>query len=80
MRLHLVALLLLAPAAAVAQSTSLRAAIDQRTQAVTPKVVAWRRDIHQHPELGNREFRTSALVEGHLRALGMDVPRPDARQ
>src|SRR5690606_28964052 len=37
-----------------------------------PKVVAWRRDIHQHPELGNREVRTSKLVADHLRGLGFE--------
>ena len=37
------------------------------------KVIAWRRDIHQHPELSNREFRTAALVAEHLRSLGMEV-------
>ena len=36
-------------------------------------MVTWRRDIHQHPELSNREFRTAALVADHLRALGMEV-------
>lgn len=41
--------------------------------AVNPKVVAWRRDIHEHPELGNRETRTSALVAAHLKRLGMEV-------
>jgi amidohydrolase len=40
---------------------------------IEEKVIAWRRDIHQHPELGNREFRTSRIVEEHLRSLGMDV-------
>jgi amidohydrolase len=40
---------------------------------VTPKVVAWRRDIHQHPELGNREFRTARLVADHLKSLGIEV-------
>ena len=40
---------------------------------VTPRVVAWRRDLHAHPELGNREFRTAALVAEHLESLGMDV-------
>lgn len=37
------------------------------------KVIAWRRDIHQHPELSNREFRTAALVAEHLRGLGIEV-------
>jgi len=40
---------------------------------VTAKVVAWRRDFHQHPELGNREFRTAKIVADHLRALGLEV-------
>jgi amidohydrolase len=40
---------------------------------IEPKVVAWRRDIHEHPELGNREFRTSKLVAAHLRELGIEV-------
>jgi len=37
------------------------------------KVIAWRHDIHQHPELGNREFRTAELVANHLQSLGLDV-------
>ncbi|MFO0216438.1 MAG: M20/M25/M40 family metallo-hydrolase, partial [Burkholderiales bacterium] len=39
---------------------------------VEAAVIAWRRDIHTHPELGNREFRTGALVAKHLRTLGFD--------
>ncbi|MFY2762594.1 amidohydrolase [Arenimonas sp. MALMAid1274] len=42
---------------------------------VDAKVQAWRRDIHQHPELGNREVRTSKLVADHLRALGFEDVR-----
>lgn len=42
-------------------------------ESVEDKVVEWRRDIHQHPELGNREFRTAALVADHLRSLGIEV-------
>jgi amidohydrolase len=53
------------------------AALDARTleriDALEPQVIAWRRDIHQHPELGNREFRTAKLVAGHLQALGLEV-------
>ena len=48
-------------------------AIDQQAKAVEAKMIAWRRDIHQHPELGNREFRTSALVAEHLIKLGYEV-------
>ena len=36
------------------------------------RVIRWRRDIHEHPELGNREFRTANLVAAHLRSLGFD--------
>lgn len=49
------------------------AAVFAAASAVQPKVVAWRRDIHEHPELGNREFRTSKLVAEHLRKLGFEV-------
>jgi len=52
---------------------ALRAEVDARVAAVEEKAVAWRRDIHQHPELGNREFRTAGLVADHLRSLGMEV-------
>ncbi|OOG49605.1 amidohydrolase [Rhodanobacter sp. C01] len=38
-----------------------------------PQVTAWRRDIHQHPELSNREVRTSALVTTELKKLGLEV-------
>ena len=41
--------------------------------AIDAKVLAWRRDIHQFPELGNREFRTSKLVAEHLKKLGLEV-------
>ena len=37
------------------------------------RVIAWRRDFHQNPELGNHEFRTSKLIAEHLEKLGMEV-------
>jgi len=55
------------------RASSLDADIDQRAQQVESKVIAWRRDIHQHPELGNRETRTAQLVADHLRGLGLEV-------
>ena len=37
------------------------------------KVIEWRHDIHEFPELGNREFRTSKKVAEHLLSLGIEV-------
>ena len=45
----------------------------RRIDQVMSKVVAWRRDIHQHPELGNRETRTAARVAENLRKRGIEV-------
>ena len=45
----------------------------QWTTKLAPQVIAWRRDIHQHPELSNREVRTSALVAKQLHSLGLEV-------
>ncbi|ANO51271.1 amidohydrolase [Woeseia oceani] len=39
---------------------------------IEPQVIAWRRDLHEHPELSNREFRTAGIVAEHLRALNFD--------
>lgn len=72
--LVLAALLLTLPAPAAAQtSDQLRADIDRRAAEILPRVIAWRRDIHQHPELSNREVRTAKLVADHLRELGIEV-------
>ena len=38
-----------------------------------PRLLEWRRDFHSHPELGNREFRTSKIVAAHLESLGLEV-------
>lgn len=56
-----------------AASDAIWGEIDRRVEQVMPKVIAWRRDIHEHPELGNSELRTAKLVADHLRALGIDV-------
>jgi amidohydrolase len=40
---------------------------------LNPQLIAWRRDFHQHPELSNREFRTSKIVAEYLQSLGMEV-------
>jgi amidohydrolase len=52
--------------------------IDELAKQVEPSVIACRRDIHQHPELGNREVRTSKLIADKLKSLGIDVRTPVA--
>ncbi|MFA4893259.1 amidohydrolase [Brevundimonas sp.] len=47
--------------------------VEAAVAAETPRVTAWRRDIHANPELGFAETRTAALVADHLRGLGMEV-------
>jgi amidohydrolase len=49
------------------------ARVSQLSDKIESKVIAWRRDIHQNPELGNRETRTAALVAKHLQSLGLEV-------
>jgi len=56
-----------------ADQAALRSEVDARAEEVREKVVAWRRDLHAHPELGNREFRTAGIIAEHLRSLGMEV-------
>jgi amidohydrolase len=58
-------------------ASSLAAQIDVAAHAIEARVIAWRRDFHEHPELGNREFRTAALVAEHLRRLGLDEVRTE---
>ena len=44
-----------------------------KIDAFLPQITAWRRDLHQHPELSNREVTTSRLVADELRKLGLEV-------
>lgn len=47
--------------------------IDQKTEAIKSKVIEWRRYLHQHPELSNREYATAQFIAQHLRQMGLDV-------
>lgn len=67
--LSILAVSSLLPLAANAASVS----VEDAVRGVEPQVVAWRRDLHAHPELSNREFRTSKLVAAHLKKLGLEV-------
>ncbi|GLU54771.1 amidohydrolase [Dyadobacter frigoris] len=47
--------------------------IDQKSKSIEPKIIEWRRDFHQNPELGNREFKTAEKIAAHLKSLGIEV-------
>jgi amidohydrolase len=69
-----VALHTLAPLRASGQTPSpVHAELDRLTTEVNAKVVSWRRDIHQHPELSFQETRTAAVIARHLESLGLEV-------
>lgn len=57
----------------LAQKSNYSEIIAKKADQIEQKVIDWRRDIHQNPELGNREVRTAALVAKHLKSLGMEV-------
>jgi len=52
---------------------NLKQILEQDLDYLMNKVIEWRHDIHENPELGNREFRTAKKVADHLTSLGMDV-------
>ena len=54
-------------------ATPLAADVDRLATEINPQVVAWRRDFHQHPELGNQETRTAKVIADELRKLGYEV-------
>jgi amidohydrolase len=72
-----IAALLSSLAATYAQALKPAAPVSTKQQNQTTelnaKVIAWRRDFHQNPELGTKETRTAAIVAAHLRKLGLEV-------
>ena len=51
----------------------LAAEVDRLATEINQQVVAWRRDFHQHPELGTYETRTAKVIADELRKLGYEV-------
>jgi len=65
-------------ATTLSAATTLDQRLDSAAAGIESKVIDCRRDIHQHPELGNRETRTSKLVADRLKSLGIEVKTPIA--
>lgn len=73
MRKILLLNLLLATSLLVNGQSALKTKINTAADAIQGKVVTWRRDFHQTPELSNREFKTAEKIAAHLRSLGIEV-------
>ncbi len=69
MKKLLILVLVLVSSMATSQSKKVLKLIDD----VEPKVIEWRRDFHEHPELSNREFRTAKIIAQYLKSLGIEV-------
>src|SRR6201996_2472868 len=65
--------LFVAPATVQLSAQDLHSLVDAAAEKIAPKTIAWRRDFHEHPELGNHEFRTAKIIADHLRSLGLEV-------
>lgn len=57
----------------LALSSELGEQVDAALAKLEPRIIEWRRDLHQNPELSNREFRTAKIVADHLQRLGLEV-------
>lgn len=69
----LVAALLSASVTILAKPKDMSDEINAAAEKIQPKLVEWRRYLHAHPELSNREFETAKFVAEHLRKLGFEV-------
>ena len=63
--------LFLAPEIILAQDLS--PVISKKSESMQEQLTVWRRYLHQHPELGNREFKTAAYIVEQLKGLGLEI-------
>ena len=64
---------LLLSAFAFSNAQTVQQQIDQKAKAILPQLIEWRRTLHQHPELSNREYKTGEMVATYLKSLGIAV-------
>lgn len=72
MKVFLFSALLITPFFTFAQA-NLKSDAAKKADAISQKVINWRRDFHEHPELGNLENRTAGVIAKHLQSLGIEV-------
>lgn len=72
-KLAFAAAMLFAASASAQTATPFPTSVETSIQSVLPRMIAWRRDFHEHPELSFEEVRTARVVAAHLRSLRMEV-------
>ncbi len=72
-------LLLLLLAICSIQAQQIDPDINTMAEEIESKVIEWRRDFHQNPELSNREFKTAEKIAKHLNNLGLEVTEKVAK-
>ena len=73
MRKYLIAASITLLSSTQIQSQNLPGNFEQLIKDETPKIIQWRREIHQNPELSNREFKTQQKIADHLKSLGIET-------
>ena len=73
MKTKMLAALIILHFTAAAQNDAFKIKLSQQADQLTQKVITWRRDFHEHPELGNNEVRTAGIIAAHLKSLGIEV-------
>lgn len=68
-----ITMILLVVGSVVAQMNDIQKEFIAKADEINDKVIEWRRDFHQYPELSNREFKTAEKIAAHLKGLGMEV-------
>src|SRR3954467_15607786 len=66
-------LLLVSAIPAIAQKNTTKNRVNKKADSLQSQIITWRRDFHEHPELGNHEVRTSGIIAKHLQSLGIQV-------
>ncbi len=76
---HSLCLIFISAAATAQVNPKLQARLDQQAKDIEPKLIEWRREFHQTPELSNSEFKTGAKIATFLKSIGIEVQYPVAK-
>src|SRR5690606_30815374 len=73
MKKYFLLVTLMAASYAILPAQDIKKLVAGKATAVRPELIQWRRYLHEHPELSNREFKTAEYIAAHLKKLGLEV-------